>query len=104
MADLDLLSEAAQHENCKTVQPPLGRNQEVVSERAASGATALQYTAFNGYGQIAKLLVERGADIKNRDRKFGATPTVWAIEYFRELGGYLARVARLGWRFTTASG
>jgi len=63
MADLDLLSEAAQHENCKTVQPPLGCNQEVVSERAASGAAALQYTAFNGYGQIAKLLVERGADI-----------------------------------------
>ncbi len=55
-----------------------------------AGATALHYAALNGHRRIAKLLVERGADINNRDSEFGATPTGWAIEYLRELGGHLA--------------
>jgi hypothetical protein len=90
MTDLDLLIEAAQHDNLQTVQSILERNQEVVDERDTSGATALHYAAFNGHRRIAKLLVERGADINNRDSEFGATPTGWAIEYLRELGGHLA--------------
>ena len=34
-------------------------------------------------------LVKRGADVNARDSKFGATPTGWAIEYLREVGGLL---------------
>ncbi len=90
LTDLDLLIEAAQHDNLQTVQSILDRNREVVNERDASGATALHYAAFNGHRRIAKLLVERGADINNRDSEFGATPAGWAIEYLRELGGHLA--------------
>jgi hypothetical protein len=37
-----------------------------------------------------RLLIERGADINSTDSQFGATPTGWAIEYLREMGGNLA--------------
>ena len=37
-----------------------------------------------------QLLLERGADINSKDSQFGATPAGWAIEYLREMGGYLA--------------
>lgn len=90
VTDLDLLIEAAQRDDLQIVQSILDRNQEVVNERDASGATALHYAAFNGHRRIAKLLVERGADIDNRDSEFGATPAGWAIEYLRELGGHPA--------------
>jgi hypothetical protein len=90
MTDLELLIEAVRHGNLQAVQSILDRNQEVVNERDALGATALHYAAFNGQRQIAKLLVKRGADINNRDSELGATPAGWAIEYLRELGGHLA--------------
>jgi hypothetical protein len=90
MTDLALLIEAAQHDDLQTVQSILDRNQGAVNERDASGATALHYAVFNGHRRIVKLLVERGADINNRDNEFGATPAGWAIEYLRELGGHLA--------------
>ena len=90
MTDLALLIEAAQHDDLQTVQSILDRNQGAVNERDASGATALHYAVFKGHRRIVKLLVERGADINNRDNEFGATPAGWAIEYLRELGGHLA--------------
>ena len=71
MTDFDLLVEEAQHDNLQTVQSILDRNQEVVNGRDASGATSLHYAAFNGQRRIAKLLVERGADVNNRDSEFG---------------------------------
>jgi hypothetical protein len=37
-----------------------------------------------------QLLLERGADINSTESQFGATPAGWAIEYLREMGGYLA--------------
>lgn len=89
MTDLDLLIEATQRGNLETVQEILDRNQTLVNERDASGATALHHAAFNGHRRIAKMLVERGADINSRDGEFGATPAGWAIEYLRELGGHL---------------
>ena len=39
--------------------------------------------------QIVRLLLQRGADINSTDSQFGATPAGWAIEYLREMGGYL---------------
>jgi hypothetical protein len=90
MIDLELLIDAAQHDNLQTAQSILDRNQDVVNKRDASGATALHYAALSGHRRIAKLLVERGADVNVRDGQFGATPTGWAVEYLRELGGHLA--------------
>jgi hypothetical protein len=43
-----------------------------------------------GNRQPVQLLVERGANVNAADDRFGATPVGWAIEYLRELGGYLA--------------
>ena len=56
--------------------------------RDDSGATPLHYAAL--HGQVARLLVERGAEINSTDGEFGATPAGWAIESLRELGGFLA--------------
>lgn len=36
-----------------------------------------------------RALVEQGAEINAIDGKFGATATGWAIEYLREMGGFL---------------
>jgi ankyrin repeat protein len=90
MGDMDLLIEAMEHDNLEAVRRVLDGNPNVVNERDTSGATALHYAAFNGNRRMARLLVERGADINDRDIEFGATPAGWAIEYLRELGGHLA--------------
>ena len=48
------------------------------------GATALHHAAAAGETDIARLLVERGADITRRDATFRATPAEWAAFYGRE--------------------
>ena len=59
-------------------------------QRDEFGATALHHATLNGHREVIRLLLERGAEINSGDSVFGATPTAWAIEYLRELGGYLA--------------
>lgn len=90
MTALDLLIQAAQGNEIDAAQSILDSNPEVVNQKDALGATALHYAALSGHGRIVNLLVERGADVNDRDDKFGATPAGWAIEYLRELGGHLA--------------
>lgn len=60
-----------------------------VNQRDQSGATALHYAAFNGHRAVVQELVGRGADVNAKDARFGATPAGWAIEYLREMGGFL---------------
>ena len=55
----------------------------------AAGATALHYAAFAGHSDVARLLIQHGANINARDAKFNATPAGWAIEYLREMNGLL---------------
>jgi len=54
------------------------------------GATALHYATESGDREMVRLLHESGADINARDDRFNATPTGWAIEYLRGLGGLQA--------------
>src|SRR5512143_3812016 len=62
----------------------------LVQARDEEGATALHHAAERGHRDIVRLLLENGAAINARDDRFNATPTGWAIEYLRGLGGLLA--------------
>jgi hypothetical protein len=74
MSVLALLIQAAQSNDIGAVRLILDSNHEIVNEKDASGATALHYAALSGHRTIVKLLVERGADVNDRDGEFGATP------------------------------
>ena len=89
MSDLDNLIEAARLGIVDDLKAILHRHPELVSQRDDTGATALHYAAFGGHRDAVRLLVEAGADINATDGQFGATPAGWAIEYLREMGGYL---------------
>src|SRR5205814_6193433 len=65
------------------------RHPELVRARDETGATALHYAAFGGHRDAVRILVEAGADINAVDGQFTATPAGWAIEYLREMGGFL---------------
>lgn len=48
------------------------------------GATPLHWVAMFGHIDIARLLVERGADLSMRDATYDGTPIGWAMEYRRQ--------------------
>jgi hypothetical protein len=79
-------SQAGDLESVKAI---LDSDDRLANQRDESGATSLHYATLNGHRQIVQLLLERGADINSADGQFGATPAGWAIEYLREMGGYL---------------
>ena len=89
MNEIDKLIDAVQSGDKERLVSMLERRPELVSQRDESGATALHHAAFEGQTDIARLLVEKGADINARDGKFNATPAGWAIEYLREMGAFL---------------
>ena len=72
------------------VRQRLAAQPELARSRDRHGATALHIAAFHGRRDLVSLLLAAGADVNARDDKFGATPSGWAIEYLRELGGLLA--------------
>ncbi len=90
MTDFENLIEATQQGNADRVIEILDRESGLCNGKDATGATPLHYAALNGHRQLVQLLVQRGANVNATDDQFGATPTGWAIEYLRELGGYLA--------------
>jgi ankyrin repeat protein len=89
MTDIALLVEAVEHGAVEKVRAILDAHPDLVNERDETGATALHSAAFGGNRPIVHLLIERGAEINALDSCFGATPAGWAIEYLRELGGFL---------------
>src|SRR5579863_2686064 len=89
MDDLKELTDAAGRGDLDSVRATLKQHPELASARDGEGATALHYAALGGHRAVAELLVESGADVNARDSTFGATPAGWAIEYLRELGGFL---------------
>jgi len=90
MGDLENMIEAVKHGDPERVRDILESDDRLANQRDESGATPLHYATLNGHRQIVQLLLERGADINSTDSQFGATPAGWAIEYLREMGGYLA--------------
>lgn len=89
MGELEKLIDAVERGDLAEVTGILDGHPELVHQHDQSGATALHYAAFEGRRSIAKKLIERGADVNAADGRYGATPAGWAIEYLREMGGFL---------------
>jgi ankyrin repeat protein len=89
MTAFERLIDAAEKGNVDEVRAVLGDHAEFINQKDSTGATALHYAAFGGHRSVVEELVKHGADVNVRDNRFGATPTGWAIEYLREVGGLL---------------
>lgn len=90
MSQLDKLFAASKQGDLAVVDAILAADPTLVNRRDDSGATPCHYAAFHGHSEIVRRLARHGAEINSRDAVYGATPAGWAIEYIRELGGYLA--------------
>jgi hypothetical protein len=89
MGDFEKLIEAAKSGNIADVRAIAQQHAEVINQRDKFGATALHHAAFGGHRDVVRVLVEHGAEVNAADSEFGATPAGWAIEYLREMGGFL---------------
>lgn len=89
MSDFEKLIEAAKYGDVETARTIVRSHPELTRERDKLGATAMHHAAFGGHRTVVELLVENGAEINAPDAEFGATPAGWAIEYLREMGGFL---------------
>jgi len=90
MSEFEKLIEAAKQGDLADLKAILHTHAELINQRDQSGATALHYAAFGGHRSLVQELVKQGAEINAKDGQFGATPAGWAIEYLREMGGFLA--------------
>jgi hypothetical protein len=90
MGIFDDLLEAAKRGDEDEVKKIVSQHPELLHQRDERGATVLHHAAFAGHRAIAEFLIHQGAEINARDAEFGATPAGWAIEYLREMGGFLA--------------
>ena len=89
MGEMEKLIDAATRGAVEDVRAIVLEHPEIINSRDGTGATALHYAAFHGQRPVVQLLVQHGANINATDSRFGATPAGWAIEYLRELGGFL---------------
>ena len=90
MSKSDEFFTAVQSGDTTRVRELLSSDPALSRVKDAEGATALHYATEHGRRELVKLLLEHGADINARDDRFHATPTGWAIEYLRGLGGLQA--------------
>ena len=89
VSELKKLIDSAGSGDGEAVRSIIQSHPELINQKDDTGATALHYAAFGGHSDVARLLVEHGADINARDSRFSATPAGWAIEYLREMGALL---------------
>ncbi|MCY4656590.1 MAG: ankyrin repeat domain-containing protein [Gammaproteobacteria bacterium] len=88
----DTLIKAVNRDRLDTVNTLIDLGWDVNDD--SSGITALHDAAYNGRLEIAKSLVEAGADLTKKDGRFHTTPTTWAkvggqmevAAYLEELG------------------
>ena len=69
-----------------------------VNARGGGGATALHWACWKGYGDLAKLLLDRGASLTVEDDQFHGTPPGWfghGAQNCDEAGSDYAEVARV---------
>ena len=71
----DLLPDAAAGNRLDAVRTML----DLGFDPALPDRTALHQAAFHGHLDMAKLLLEKGADLSLRDASFAATPMQWAV-------------------------
>jgi len=90
MTEFEKLIEAAKRGDLADVRAIVHGHSELINQQDNLGATALHHAAFGGHRSVVQKLVRQGAEINATDSQFGATPTGWAIEYLREMGGLLA--------------
>ena len=90
MSKRDEFFTAVQSGDTERVRALLTSEPALVRAKDADGATALHFATEQGNREMVRLLLEHGADINARDDRFHATPTGWAIEYLRGLGGLQA--------------
>jgi hypothetical protein len=88
--EFEKLIEAAKLGLVEDVRAIVHSHAELINKKDQLGATPLHYAALGGHRVVVQVLVEHGAEINSTDDHFGATPAGWAIEYLRELGGFLA--------------
>ncbi len=89
MSQMTALLDAVKRGSLDKVRMIVDQHPGLVHERDELGGTALHHATFHGQRDVARFLIEHGADINARDTKFWATPAGWAIEYLREMGGFL---------------
>jgi hypothetical protein len=89
MEYFEKLMDATKRGNLDEVKAVVQRHPEFINKKDALGATALHHATFGGHRGVVEFLVQQGAEINVFDSEFGATPTGWAIEYLREMGGFL---------------
>jgi hypothetical protein len=89
MAEVAEFTAAAAAGDLPKVRATLAEAPRLLNMKDGDGATALHHAAIHAHQEVVRWLVSQGADVNARDERFGATPTGWAIEYLRELGGCL---------------
>ena len=89
MSELEKLIEASGRGDLAEVQTIARSHPGIINQRDSTGATPLHYAAFGGHRSVVEELVRHGGDLNATDSRHGATPAGWAIEYIREMGGFL---------------
>ena len=65
-----------------------------VNVESSNGERALHLAVWSDSVPVARLLIDRGAEVDARDRKFGATPLGWAIHLSKpKLADFLSSVS-----------
>jgi len=89
MREFEKLIDAVSRGSLEEVKALVENHPELVDQRDELGATPLHFAAFGGHRAVAQFLIQHGAEVNALDGKHGATPAGWAIEYLREMGGFL---------------
>jgi ankyrin repeat protein len=73
----DVLAHAAAHGRVEAVRALAALGLGVATE-SSEGGTPLHWAAWNGRVATVRLLLERGAPVNVRDRRYGSAPLAWA--------------------------